>query len=237
MNSSNNKYKILILVLVCALLAGCANAGDISYKIVKKSGYFTAGYDPESYHTYDGYGLAVNVIKLAADRMGVEAPITPVNDYNWAAHMQNEDIDMMLCKQPDSGQLAIQAFSDNIVLVSADPEAIASVGVIDTDACIQQKNMLSYNAAYQFTYYSDPTLLVTDLKNGTVDAALMSEYDVLAKISASEYNVQVLSESPVYFVVPQNKQTFFDAISAVLSGMQNDGTTARLKQEYISSLE
>ena len=88
--------------------AGCANAGDISYKIVKKSGYFTAGYDPESYHTYGGYGLAVNVIKLAAQRMGVEAPITPVNDYDWSAHMQNEDIDMMLCKEPDSGQFAVQ---------------------------------------------------------------------------------------------------------------------------------
>jgi hypothetical protein len=237
MNSKNNKYKILLLVIVCALLAGCANAGDISYKIVKKSGYFTAGYDPESYHTYGGYGLAVNVVKFAAERMGVEAPITPVNDYDWSAHMQNEDIDMMLCKEPDSGQLAVQVFSDNIVLMSADPENIASVGVIDSDACIEQKNALSYQTAYQFTYYSDPALLTADLKNGTVDAALMSEYDALAKLSASEYNVQVLSEAPIYFVVPQNKQTFFDAISAVLNGMQNDGTTARLKQEYISSLE
>ena len=78
--------------------------------------------------------------------------------------------------------------------------------------------MLSYQAAYKFTYYSDPALLAADLKNGTVDAALMSEYDALAKLSTSEYNVQILSEEPVYFVVPQNKQTFFDAISAVLNG-------------------
>ena len=233
---TNKIKKILILMLIPALLAGCSGAGDISLKIVEKSGYFSVGYDPLCYHTYEGYGLAVDIIRQAAQRMGVEAPIRPVNDYDWDVHLKNDDIDVMLCKTSSEHLQTDAVFTDGIVMLLGHSDAVQKVGVIDSDACIEQKNILSYQNGYDFSYYSDSRLLLNDLKEGLVDAAVMSEYDALSGAGANEYTLQVLSETPVFFSVSPEKQTFYAKLNAVLQQMSADGTTARLKSEYIQSL-
>jgi ABC-type amino acid transport substrate-binding protein len=225
----------LLLLLFSSVLMGCSGNSDISYQIVEKSGFFTVGYDAQSYHTYDGYGLAINIIKLAAQRMGLEAPIRPVNDYDWEAVLYNEDIDMMLCKTSDENLMTTAVFNDNIVMVSATDREIVNVGVIDSDACIEQKNAYGQNE-YDYTYYSDSNLLLNDLSIGTVDAVIMSEYDALPYTGITEFDVQELSSSPIYFVVHNQKQSFYEKLNQTLEQMVSDGTIARLKQEYIQSL-
>lgn len=232
----NKLTKILLLILVSAIFAGCSTAHDISYKIVEKSGYFTVGYDASSYHTYDGYGLAVNIIKLAAQRMGVDAPIRPVNDYDWDVYIKNGDIDVMLCKTSADSLQTSTIFTDDILMISAS-EDIKNVGVMDTDACVAQKNTLSYQYDYEFIYYSDSNLLLADLSSDILDAIIVSEYDALSQQGISEYTLQVLSESPIVFSVSSEKQTFYEKLNAVLAQMTSDGTTARLKREFIDSLD
>ena len=227
---------ILVSALICTLFTGCGHSADISAKIVEKSGYFTVGYDPESYHTYDGYGLAVNIIKAAAQRMGVEAPIRPVNDYDWEAHMQNGDINVMLCKNSEAGNLSSPVFTDSIVMVSLTTESIDRVGVIDTKDCVDQKNILSYQGTYEFFYYSDSNLLLADIESGIVDAGIMSEYDALSYDIISDFTVQTLIEMPVYFTVTSEMVSFSEKLNQTLAFMAGDGTIARLKQEYIDSI-
>ena len=233
---TNKALKIFISVFICAALAGCSSAADISYKVVEKSGYFTVGYDPSAYHTYEGYGLAVDIIKLAAQRMEVEAPIRPVGEYDWETYMKNDDIDVMLCKDSGEGLLSTAVFTDSILFVSKSPEEAKRVGVMDSNACIGQKNVLSYRGDYDFIYYSDKNLLLNDLEQGLVDAAVLSEYDALSRSGISDYVIEVMSETPVLFLVSANKQTFYDELSRVLAQMGADGTTARLKKEFIDSL-
>ena len=222
---------------MCAALAGCTAAGDISYKVVEKSGYFTVGYDPSGYHTYGGYGLAIDIIRLAAERMGVQAPIRPVDNYEWETNIKNDDIDVMLCKAGEEGLLSTAVFTDSILFVAKDPETAEKIGVIDSDACIEQKNALSYQHNYDFIYYSDKNLLLADLAQGLVDAAVLSEYDALSGSGISDYTTRVLGETQVFFLVSGAKQTFHAELHRVLSQMAADGTTARLKKEFIDSLD
>ncbi len=233
----NKIVKIFCIILIFAMFAGCGNISDISYKIVENSGYFIVGYDPLSYHTYDGYGLAINIIKLAAQRMGVDAPIKPVNYYDWEVYLQNDNIDVMLCKTSDENLQTSVVFNDNILLISSNAENINKVGVIDSDACISQKNMLSYQSDYEFVYYSDKDLLINDLETGIVDASIISEYDALSRSGIYDFSIQVLSDSPIYFIVSKEKQAFYNELNAVLVQMSNDGTIERLKKEYIDSLK
>ena len=235
---SKNKKIVYILAsaLICTLLAGCGQSADISAKIVEKSGYFTVGYDPDSFHTYDGYGLAVNIIKAAAQRMGVEAPIRPVTDYDWEAHMQNGDINVMLCKITEDNNLSAPVFTDSIVMVSLEPESVSQVGIMDTQECIEQKNALNSQGTYKFICYSDSNLLLSDIEAGIVDAGIMSEYDALSYDIISDFSVQTLSETQVYFTVTSEMVSFSEKLNQTLAFMAGDGTIARLKKEYIDSL-
>ncbi len=231
----NTLIFLIVISVFTFLFSGCSKESDISYKIVENSGYFTVGYDPEEYHTYEGYGLAVNVIKLAAQRMGLEAPIRPVNSYDWETVLQNDDIDMMLCKYSDTNLNTSAVFSDSVVIVKNSSAEIKKVGVIDTDACISQKNALG-SFGYEFVYYSDKNLLLSDMSDGIIDAGIMSEYDALSYIGITEFSVETLSEIPIYFVVSSEKQTFYDKLNQALEQMKSDGTIDRLKQEYIQSI-
>jgi ABC-type amino acid transport substrate-binding protein len=89
---------------------------------------------------------------------------------------------------------------------------------------------------YQYTYYSDKNLLLNDLELEMLDAGIMSEYDALSYKDAANYTIATLSESPIYFVVNSKKQTFYDKLNQALEQMKNDGTIARLKKEYIQSI-
>ncbi len=227
---------LVVLLMFASVFSGCSSNKDISYKIVENSGYFTVGYDPEEYHTYEGYGLAVNIIKLAAERLGLEAPIRPVNDYDWETVLENQDIDMMLCKTSDINLTTSAVLADGIVMVSNPSKETKKVGVIDTEECVKQKNALSSNG-YEFLYYSDSNLVLSDLNDGIVDACIMSEYDALSYIGINDYTLDTLSEIPVYFVIDGQKQSFYDNLNQALEQMKNDGTIERLKQEYIQSLK
>lgn len=232
----NKIKKILTVLFACIILAGCSAALDISYAKIEKSGFFIVGYDPESYHTLGGYGLAIDIIKHAAQRMDINAPIKPVTFYDWQVQLENQDIDVMLCANSDDNFQTIELFNDDIVLIISNYET-EKIGVMDSAACIEQKNILSHNNDYKYLYYSDKQLLLNDLELGILDGGIMSEYDALSYVNISNYKVQVLNQIQNTFIVSKNSSTFFNELNSTLTQMVNDGTINRLKQEYINSLK
>ncbi|MCK5129031.1 MAG: ABC transporter substrate-binding protein [Clostridiales bacterium] len=232
----NKIYKALSVILICILLIGCTTATDNSYATIDKSGYFIVGYDPDNYHTFGGYGLAIDIIKTAANRMELQAPISPVTNSTWQTHLTNKTIDVMLCASSSEDMQSVDLFYDSIVLVKSKDKARTKIGIIDSSACIDQKNKLSFDMPYEYIYYSDAKLLLNDLDIMIIDSAIMSEYDALTYNDLSNYDVDYLSQMPVNFVVSSQSNTFFSQLNGVLSQMVNDGTINRLKLEYIQSL-
>ena len=229
--------KIVFILIAVLLCAGCVAAPDISYATIEKSGYFISGYDPDLSHTYDGYGLAINIVREAAGRMGVRTSIKPVNNYDWQARLENGTIDVMLCATSGEHLNSTVLFTDDILLVTNKETSIQQIGVIDSAPCIAQKNILSYSTDYIYVYYSNPALLMGDIALNIVDGGIMSEYDAYADPLISHYTLQTLSQAPITFVVSNKSQTFYDELNTILTQMVNDGTIDRLKKEAISALQ
>ena len=142
----------------------------------------------------------------------------------------------MLCQTSSQNLQTSLVFTDRILLISNDSDSYSKIGVIDSDACIIQKNYVAASGSYSFSYYSDSNLLINDFETGIVDAMIISEYEALPTPGMADYPTKVLSESPIYFVVLSENQAFYSELNATLQQMANDGTIDRLKQEYINSL-
>jgi ABC-type amino acid transport substrate-binding protein len=227
--------KILAMLFASILLfTGCNASPDMSLAIIEKSGYFIAGYDPENYHTLEGYGLAVDVIKAAGERMGLRAPIYPVTSYDWSTHLKNSKIDMMLCANTTEDLQTIEVFSDNIIVLKQKEKEITTVGVIDSEKCIEAMNKFAgMDTECKYKYYSDGALLLNDLSTGALDGAILSEYDTKIITNISDYDMEVLSSTPVTFVVSKGSATFYSKLNNILTQMVSDGTINRLKEGYL----
>jgi ABC-type amino acid transport substrate-binding protein len=227
--------KILAMLFISILLfTGCNTAPDISLAIIEKSGYFIAGYDPENYHTLGGYGLAVDIIKAASERMGLRAPIYPANSYEWSTHLKNSKIDVMLCATTTEDLQTVEVFSDKIIVLKSKEKELATVGVIDSKRCIEAMNIHnSVHTECKYKYYSDSTLLLNDLLIGILDGAILPEYETKLFSSMSDYDMEVLTSTPVTFVVSKDSATFYSKLNTVLTQMINDGTINRLKEGYL----
>ncbi len=222
--------KILAVLLACILLTACSTASDVSLETIEKSGYFIAGYNADNYHTYGGYGLAIDIIKHAGDRMGFSAPIYPVNSYDWQTHLANQTIDVMLCENSLDDLQTVELFNDQIVMISRDDTKITKIGLMDSKSCIEAKNNLK-NQNYEFIYYSDSTLLLNDLEINIIDSAIISEYEINLLSNISDYSIENLNLLPVTFVVLKDNLTFYNALNSILAQMVDDGTIERLKLE------
>lgn len=229
--------KILAMLFAgILLLTGCNTAPDISLATIEKSGYFIAGYDPDSYHTLGGYGLAVDIIKSAGERMGFRAPIYPVTSYDWQTHLTNRKIDVMLSAKTTEDLQTVEVFSDKIIILKAKEKGLGTVGVIDSDRCIEAMNIhSSVHSTCKYKYYGDSALLLNDLSTGALDGAILSEYATATFNGASNYDLEVLTSTPVTFVVSKDSATFYSKLNTVLTQMVNDGTINRLKEGYLKS--
>ncbi len=223
----------IIFIALVLILSGCSRP-DPSLQTVKYKGYFTAGYDPDKQLTYQGEGLLIDIIKEAANRMELEAPIYPVESHTWQAHLHNKDIDVMLGAENEEDLKTISVYQVETLLIKPTGTTIGEgsvIGVLDAGACYQaaENHSKFSNASYQ--YYASVQELLSDLKLQVVDAIIMGKLEYL-KHDVEGSETETIHGKDFYITLRKDDQSFLGVLNETLYGMYTDGTIDKLVEAY-----
>gem|GEM_PF-5074012 len=219
--------KIAYILLLSAVLLLCScGYRDVSLQRVQDMGALLAGYDAEGSLTAGGQGPLVEIVKQAAERIGVLAPVVPAESHTWQEMLTRRDIDVMLDASAEDNLTLGPVFTTQALLVYRQKDVPdwsgKIVGVLDAGLCAEAAKVMDGYTYAGFSYYSDVDMLIDDLNAGRVDAAILSRFDYRL-IRDAGYQYETAAERPVYLSLRRGDAALYNALQQALAQMAAEG--------------
>ena len=228
------KFVVILCLVLVLILSGC-HPSDPSFRTMKYKGYFTVGYDPDKQLTYLGEGILIDIVKEAGSRMGLEAPIYPVEPHTWQALLHNQDIDVMIDGENEEDLKTIGVYKVEALLVKPTGQAMdenSMIGVLDAGVCADAVESYKKYSYASYRYYGSSKELISDFENGVVDGMIISKLDAM-KQSFEGYESESIFGRDIFLTVRSGDQAFFGKLNETLYKMVQDGTVQKLLEDKV----
>jgi len=218
---------VFFVVLAGMLLCSCSE--DPSFKTAEYKGSITIGYYPGSYLNEP----VVNVIKAAANSLGLKVYLKSETDLTWQADLHNDEIDIMIDEKNDTDMLSDVIFTTRVLFVKHDNANLDDgglIGVLDVGFIRESAQAITdfHNARY--SYYAIPEMLTADFESGLLDGIIVNEVDYLRYCNLPDEDVDfnVINTRDVYLVFEQGDNSLMEAFNQKLVEYKDSGVLQEL---------
>jgi len=254
---------LLIITSLCIIMgmASCSGSGDRSLERVLSKNKIVVGLDfnLESMVNSDSEeleGFTVDYINELAKRLGVSAEFENISDDDIFKSLDKDDIDCYVnLTSPSRSQKTdyylvktmLRHKQSVVVRESSDIKSLADlsgrkVGIVRnsySSSTLKEAEVLS-DSLENISYYEDITSLLEALSDGTIDAAVADNVDVLFIFKTENKEGYKLLDSAIatddYYICLERTDTALrDELDAAIESMYVDGTVKSLSEKWFGA--